>query len=44
VQGWSADAVENDDADKYSAVDCLICRRVHLVNLKSGKALGAENE
>jgi len=45
VQGWSADAVENnDDADKYLAVNCLVCQRVHLVNSKTGKALGAEGE
>jgi len=30
-------SVENNNADKYWPVDCLICRRVHLINLKTGK-------
>jgi hypothetical protein len=37
VQGWIAEAVENDDGDKYEAVTCLACQQLHLVNPKSGK-------
>jgi hypothetical protein len=38
VQGWSA----NEDA--YQLFACLACTRVHLVNLKTGKVLGEEEE
>jgi hypothetical protein len=51
VQGWSADEVVDDDdpdqdADdaRYQSVACLACTRVHLINLKTGKVLGAEEQ
>jgi len=40
VQGWSADDVTDDDTE-YQSVACLACALVHLVNLKTGKVLGA---
>ena len=40
VQGWIAEAVENDDSEKYEAVTCLACQQLHLVSPKTGKALG----
>ena len=42
VQGWSADGVTDDDA--YELVPCLPCTQVHLVNLKTGKVLGEEED
>ena len=42
VQGWSADGVTDDDA--YESVPCLPCTQVHLVNLKTGKVLGEEED
>ena len=37
---WSADETADDDV--YLSVTCLACTRVHLVNLKTGKVLGEE--
>ena len=39
VQGWSADEVTDDNDD-----DTTFCTRVHLVNLKTGKVLGGEED
>jgi hypothetical protein len=44
VQGWIAEAVENDDSEKYEAVTCLACQQLHLVNPTTGKTLGADDE
>jgi hypothetical protein len=45
VQGWSAEEVsDQDDADAYQSVDCLVCTRVHLINLKTGKTPGEQGE
>ena len=44
VQGWfSDDAVENGD-DAYESVLCTACQNIHLVDPKTGKVLGPENE
>ncbi len=42
VQGWSAEEVTDDDA--YESVTCLACTRVHLINPKTGKVLGEEED
>ena len=44
VQGWSADEITADDDDVYQSVECLACTRLHLINLKTGKVLGAEED
>ena len=43
VQGWSAEEI-NDDENAYESVACLACTQMHLVNLKTGKVLGVEEE
>ena len=43
VQGWSADEVTDED-DTYQSFQCIACTRVHLVNLKTGKVLGGEED
>jgi hypothetical protein len=43
LQGWSADEVADDD-DTYQSFQCTACTRVHLVNLKTGKLLGGEED
>ena len=43
VQGWSADEVTDDD-DAYQSVPCIACTRLHLVNLKTGKVLGEDED
>jgi hypothetical protein len=45
VQGWSAEEVSDQDHDNaYQSVECLACTRVHLINLKTGKVLGEQEE
>ena len=45
VQGWSADEVTDDKGDDtYQSFACAACTRVHLVNLKTGKVLGEEED
>ena len=43
VQGWSAEEVTDDD-DTYQSFPCIACTRVHLINLKTGKVLGEEED
>jgi hypothetical protein len=43
VQAWAADDPTEDD-DAYEAVACLACAGIHLVNSKTGKVLGSEDE
>jgi hypothetical protein len=42
VQGWIAEDVSEDEEDTYRSVTCLACERMHLVNPKTGKVLGAD--
>jgi hypothetical protein len=43
VQGWSAEEV-TDDENAYESVACLACTKLHMVNMKTGKVLGAEED
>ena len=42
VQGWVADDPTEGEGETYAAVTCTICTRTHLVNPKSGRVLGAD--
>ena len=42
VQALAADDPEEDDT--FVQVTCLACAQLHLVNPKTGKVLGAEDE
>ncbi len=43
VQGWVADdPSENEDA--YQSLTCLACTQTHMVNPKTGKVLGMDDE
>ena len=42
VQGWSADDVTDDD--EYQSIACLACAQLNVVNLKTGKVLGAKED
>jgi hypothetical protein len=33
-----------DEDDTYQSFECTFCTRVHLVNLKTGKVLGGEED
>ena len=39
VQGWFADNGSENRTETYEPLTCLACRRVHLVNPKTGKVL-----
>lgn len=43
VQGYIADD-PTEDTSEYLPIECLVCRGVHLVNPKTGKALGQNEE
>jgi hypothetical protein len=43
VQGWIGEDPTNRDEDRFEAVTCTACGRVHLVNPKTGKVLGAND-
>ncbi len=42
VQGYVAEDPTEDDAEAYESLKCLACTRMHLVNPKTGKVLGAD--
>jgi len=42
VQGFLADDPTEDDA--FKPITCIVCTRVHLVNPKTGKVLGTNEE
>jgi hypothetical protein len=44
VQGWFADDGSADSGESYEGVTCLACRQVHMVNPRTGKVLGADEE
>ena len=44
VQGWIADDPDDRDDDSFEAVTCNACSRVHLVNPKTGKVLGSDDD
>ncbi len=44
VQGWLADDALDNGADTFQSVTCAACTAVHLVNPKTGKTLGADDE
>jgi len=41
VQGWTADDPTEGEAESYEPVICTACTRVHLVDRKTGRVLGA---
>ena len=42
VQGFTADDATNDDT--YEPITCTACTRIHLINAKTGKILGGDDE
>jgi len=44
VQGWVADDPTQRDEDSFDAVTCTACTRLHLVNPRTGKVLGANDD
>jgi hypothetical protein len=44
VQGFVADDPTEGEAETYEPVTCLACTRVHLVNPRTGKVAGAEDD
>ena len=44
VQAWVADDPTGSDDDAYEAVTCTACTRVHMVDPKTGKVLGEDDD
>ena len=44
VQGFLVEEPPNDDAKSYTAVCCLACGQMHLVNLRTGKTVGEHDD
>jgi hypothetical protein len=44
VHGWVADDATENSGDTFETVTCLACAGVHLVNRRTGKVLGADEE
>ena len=44
VQGWFADDGSENGGDTYQGVTCLACNQLHMVNPRTGKVLGADEE
>jgi len=44
VHGWVCDDSTDNGPESYEQVTCTACTRVHLVNAKNGKVLGADDE
>ncbi len=45
MQGWVADnPSDGKDATYYEEMACIACGRLHLVNPKTGKVLGPDDE
>jgi len=42
VQGWVAD--DPTEGETYQPIPCTICTRLHLVNPKTGRVLGADEK
>ena len=43
VQAWAVDDPEDDDRS-HVQMTCLACAQAHLVNPKTGKVLGSDDE
>ena len=43
VQGY-VPGETSDDENAYEAVECLMCKRVHLVNPATGKVVGGNDK
>jgi hypothetical protein len=44
VQGWIAEDVSENGSETYLSLACLACNQTHLINPKTGRALGTEKE
>jgi hypothetical protein len=40
VQGFLVEEAASDDPNSYTAVGCLACGQLHLVNFSTGKTVG----
>jgi hypothetical protein len=44
VQHWLADEDEGMSDNEYEAIRCQACARLHLINRKTGRLLGQDEE
>lgn len=44
VQGWVADDPTESKGERFESVTCLACTRAHLINPKTGKLIGEDDD
>jgi hypothetical protein len=44
IQGFVADNGTKRGANTFEAIECVLCKRVHLVNPETGDVAGEDNE
>ena len=44
VQGWVDDDPTEGGGETYQSITCTICTRIHLVDPKTGRVLGADED
>ena len=44
VQGWVADDPTEHNDHSYEAITCLACTQTHLVNPKTGRVIGDDDD
>ena len=44
VQGWVAEDPSERESESYEAVTCTACTRVHLVDPRTGRILGSDED
>jgi len=44
VQGWFADDLSENGGEAYESVNCPACLQIHLVNPRTGRTLGPDQQ
>ena len=44
VKGWVADDGSDAAGETYETVSCQACRQMHLVNPRTGRVMGSDDE
>ena len=40
VQGFAPEQTSDDAGERFEAIECILCKRVHVVNPATGEILG----
>jgi hypothetical protein len=42
VQGFAPEQTSDDDGERFEAIECILCKRTHVVNPATGEVLGQD--